>query len=76
MELTFLKELMLIIQANQKSVIFVTIGIFFINKGFKFYPNVYNRCHDLLMMSMNLSKIAILIIKSADYCRLLARVIT
>ena len=27
-ELTFLKELMLISQANQKSVIFVTIGIF------------------------------------------------
>ena len=27
-EMTFLKELMLIRQANQKSVIFVTIGIF------------------------------------------------
>ena len=27
-ELTFLKELMLIRQANQKSVMFVTIGIF------------------------------------------------
>ena len=27
-ELTFLKELMLIKQANQKSAIFVTIGIF------------------------------------------------
>ena len=27
-ELTFLKELMLIRQANQKSAIFVTIGIF------------------------------------------------
>ena len=29
-ELTFPKELMLIKQANQKSVIFVTIGIFFV----------------------------------------------
>ena len=29
-------------------------------------PNVYNRCHDLLMMSVNLSDIAILNIKSSD----------
>ena len=26
----------------------------FLNKGFKFQPNVCNRCHDLLMMSMTL----------------------
>ena len=38
---------------------------YFLNKGFKFQPNAYNICHDLLMMSMN---IAILNIKSAD-CR-------
>ena len=29
-------------------------------------PNVYNRCHDLLMMSVNLSDIAILNIKGSD----------
>ena len=40
---------------------------YFLNKGFKFQPNVCNRCHDLLMMSMNLSDIAILNIESADY---------
>ena len=34
------------------------------NIDFKFQPNVCNRCHDLLMMSMNLSDIAILNIKS------------
>ena len=39
-----------------------------LNKGFKFQPNVCNRCHDLLMTSMNLSDIAILNIESADYC--------
>ena len=39
----------------------------FLNKSFKFQPNVCNRCHDLLMMSVNLSDIAILNIKSADY---------
>ena len=32
---------------------------YFLNKGFKFQPNVCNRCHDLLMMSINLSDIAI-----------------
>ena len=54
----FLKELILIKQTNKKSAIFVTIDIFS-NKGFKFQPNLSNRCQDLLMMSMNLSDIAI-----------------
>ena len=30
---------------------------YFLNKGFKFQPNFCSRCHDLLMMSMNLSDI-------------------
>ena len=34
----------------------------------KFQPNAYNRCHDLLMMSINFSNIAILNIKVSDYC--------
>ena len=37
------------------------------NKGFKFQPNFYNRCHDLLIMSMNHNNVAILTIISADY---------
>ena len=32
-----------------------------------FQPNVCNRSHDLLMMSINLSDIAILNIKDCDY---------
>ena len=32
----------------------------FLNKGFKFQPNVCNGCHDLLMMSMDLSDLDIL----------------
>ena len=32
-----------------------------------FQPNVWNRCHDLLMMSMNLSDVAILNIRGSDY---------
>ena len=41
---------------------------YFLNKGFKFQKYVCNRCHDLLMTSMNLSNITILKIKNADYC--------
>ena len=67
-ELTFLKAFLLIRLAIQKSMILFTIGIF-LNKRFKFQPNVCNGCHDLLMMSMNL----ILLIKTlkmliTDHC--------
>ena len=65
-ELAFLKEMILIRQSNQKSAIFVTIG-YFLNKGFNFQLYVCNECHDLLMMSMNPSDIATLIIKGSDY---------
>ena len=41
---------------------------YFLNYSFKFQTNVCNRCHDLLMTSVNLSGIAILNIKSSDYC--------
>ena len=41
---------------------------YFLNKQFRFQPNVWNGCHDLLMTSMNLSNIVILNIKGADYC--------
>ena len=40
---------------------------YFLNYSFKFQPNVCNRCHDLLMMSMNLSSIAILNFKGSHY---------
>ena len=56
---------------NQKSVVFVTIGISWILVlSFKQTSaiDVCNRCHDLLMMSMNLSDIAILNIKGSNYC--------
>ena len=64
-ELTFLKELMLIKQVHQKSNI--CYYWYFLNYSFKFQPNVCSRCHDLLMMYMNLSNIAILNIKVSDY---------
>ena len=40
---------------------------YFLYYSFKFQPNVCSRCYDLLMMSMNLSDIAILNIKGSDY---------
>ena len=39
----------------------------FLNKGFKLQPNVCDRCHDLFMISMNLSDIAFLNVKSSEY---------
>ena len=36
-------------------------------KGFKFQPGVCNGCHDLLMISKNLSGTATFNIKSTDY---------
>ena len=41
---------------------------YFSNYSFKFQPNVGNRCHDLLMVSLNLSDVAILNVKDSDYC--------
>ena len=41
---------------------------YFLKYSFKFEPNVCNRCHDLLMMSMSLSNIAILNIEGSNYC--------
>ena len=47
---------------------------YFLDKGFKFQPNICNRYHGLLMISMNLSDIAILNIKSTDYRCIISRI--
>ena len=41
---------------------------YILNWSFRFQPVVCNRCHILLMMSINLSNIAILKIIGPDYC--------
>ena len=64
--IAFLKELILIKQLHQNSVIFVTICIF--KTKFEFQPYECNKCHDLLLMSMSLSNVAILRIKTINYC--------
>ena len=38
---------------------------YFLNYSFEFQPNVSNRCHNLLIMSMNLTDIVVL---NIDYC--------
>ena len=53
--------------------IFVISGVF-LDKGFKFQPDVCNRCHDLLLISISLSDIAILDIKSVDYCCIISEI--
>ena len=65
---------MLTKQVHQKSVMFCHYWNF-LNYSFKFQPNACNRCHDLLMMSINLSDIAILNIKGSD-CRCIISLIS
>ena len=45
---------------------------YFLNFSFKLQPNDCNRCHDLLMMPMNLNNIAVLNIKGSDYCLIIS----
>ena len=66
-ELMLLKELMLIKQLHQKSHYLPLSLLVFLKYNFNFQPNVCNRCHDLFMMSINLSEIVILNIKCSDH---------
>ena len=64
-EMAFLKELPWIEQVNQK--FYICHYWYFLDKGFKFQPNVYHRCHDVLMMSINLNNFAVFNIRGVDY---------
>ena len=64
-ELTFLKELMLMKQINQKSVVFATIGNL-LDKCFKFQTYVCNGCLAVFITYLNHSYFAILNISSID----------
>ena len=46
----------------------------FLNKGFKFQPYLCNIYHNSLIISMNLSYIAILKIKNVDGCCIITRI--
>ena len=60
-ELLFLKELMLI--TSEPKEYDICHYWYFLNKRFELQPYICNKCHDSLMISMNLSNIAILNIK-------------
>ena len=60
-EMTFLKELILVKQVHQKSVIFGNIDWYFLDKRFKFQLYACTGFHDICLL------IAILSINSADY---------
>ena len=47
---------------------------YFLDKVFKFQPNICNGCRDVLMMSMILNGIAILNINGADYHCIITRI--
>ena len=47
---------------------------YFLDKGFNLQSYACNRCHGLVMMSINLNDIAILNIKSANYCCIISAV--
>ena len=53
---------------TSSSIEFVISNYFyFLDKEFKFQPDLRNGCHDVLVMSMNLNNIAILNICGVDY---------
>ena len=41
--------------------------LFFFNHGFKFQDSICNGCHDLTMLSVNITNIAIITVKNVDY---------
>ena len=45
---------------------------YFLNYSFTFQPHACNRCHDLLMMSIKPSDIAIVNINGSDYCSVIS----
>ena len=48
--------------------------LYFLDRGFMFQLHVYNKCHDVLMMSMNPGNITILDINGADYSCIINRI--
>ena len=49
-----------------KNVLSATIGV--LNQGFKFQKSVSSDCHNFLMMCTSKSDVAIITVKSDNYC--------
>ena len=41
---------------------------FFFNHAFRFQDSVFNICHDVATLSVNISDITIITVKNVDYC--------
>ena len=39
-----------------------------LDQGFSFQPGVFNGCHDVLLMPLNINSISVLDIHGFDYC--------
>ena len=65
-EMILAKELILLKAATATNVWFVLID-FLITHGFECPDSVYNGCHDLTMLSVNISSIVINTVKNVDY---------
>ena len=59
---------------NESKECHICLYWYFLNKGFTFQPNVCNGCHDLFLMSMNLSHIVILDINGFHFCCIFMRI--
>ena len=59
-------KILILLKIIIKKVWFATIVFF--NHGFKFQNSVCNGCHDLTMLSLNISDISITAIKGVDSC--------
>ena len=44
---------------------------FSFNHGFNFQDHVCNGCHDLTILTVNISNIAIITVKNVDYCSII-----
>ena len=52
---------------NNKSTECMICLYWFFNHGFKFQDSVYDGCHDLTILCLNISDIAIITIENTDY---------
>ena len=52
----------------------MTCHYWFFKHGFKYQDSVCNSCHDLMMQCADIIKIAIITVKSANYCCIIYRI--
>ena len=54
---------------------YIVCCYWFFNHWLKFPENVYNGCHDLMILYLNISDTGIITVKGADYCCILYNII-